>query len=255
MKLKIAIPDTNDEIRQLAETFDGVLARLDKAFNSQRQFVEDLSHELKTPLTIMKGEFEVLLKNGRTAEEYVATLKSGLEEIDKLTALVENLLMIARLESHEIAPEITAVDISALIRKIADDMKVLADQKEIDLRLSVPDGIVLSGDAKGLKRLFANLLDNAIKYTPSRGKISVYASREEPYARITVADTGNGIPPEELSHIFDRFYRVDKSRSSGGFGLGLSIARSIAEMHKGMISVTSHPDQGSVFTVKLPLPA
>ena len=253
MKLKITVPATNDEIQRLAETFDDMLARLDNAFTSQRQFVEDMSHELKTPLTIMKGEFEVALKKARSAEEYESILKSSLEEVNKISSVVENLLIIARLESSQITPEITGVDLAVLVRNIINDMNVLADQKQIALTFSAPRSLQVRGDTNQLKRLFVNLLDNAIKYTPGGGKISVYMDSDEKQASIRVVDNGNGIPPEELEHIFDRFYRVDKSRSSVGFGLGLSIVKSIAEMHKGSISVSSQFGQGATFTVKLPL--
>lgn len=253
MKLKIAVPRTNDEIQRLAETFDDMLGRLDHAFTSQRQFVEDLSHELKTPLTVMKGEFEVALKKMRSSEEYESILKSGLEEINKITSLVENLLMIARLESNQIAPEITAVELAGLVSNIVSDMKVLADQKQIQLAFSGPSSQPIKGDTNQLKRLFVNLIDNAIKYTPPGGRISIYMDRDNGNVSIRIVDTGKGIPKEELDHIFDRFYRVDKSRSSIGFGLGLSIVKSIAEMHKGTVTVSSQPGQGTTFNIRLPL--
>ena len=253
LKLKIAIPDTNDEIQHLAETFDDMLGRLEHAFTSQRQFIEDLSHELRTPLTVMKGEFEVALKKARTPEEYEAVLRSSLEEINTIAGLVDNLLMLARLDSKEITAEMRPVNLAALLRSIAADMKPLAEFKKVSLILAAGRDITLEGDEAKLKRLFVNLVDNAIKYTPAHGSVTIKLERDNTHVMASVVDTGVGVPKEELSHIFDRFYRMDKSRASIGFGLGLSIAKSIAEMHRGTIAVESQIGTGTKFTVTFPL--
>ncbi|MBN1526508.1 MAG: HAMP domain-containing protein [Candidatus Omnitrophica bacterium] len=253
LKLKIAIPDTNDEIQHLAETFDDMLGRLEHAFTSQRQFTEDLSHELRTPLTVMKGEFEVMLKKRRTPEEYESVLRSSLEEIDAITGLVDNLLMLARLDSKEIKPEMKPVRLTSLLSSIIDDLKPLSEQKKIALVFSAEGRIELRADEPEIKRLFVNLVDNAIKYTPPGGKVTVEAREKDGLAKVTVADTGVGVAEKELPHIFDRFYRLDKSRASIGFGLGLSIAKSIAEMHRGTIAVESRLGAGTKFIVTLPV--
>lgn len=253
LKLRIAVPDTNDEIRRLGETFNEMLGRLEKSFSSQQQFIQDISHELKTPLTVLRGELEVTLKKNRSVEEYAQILRSNLEEIDKIRRIVENLLILARLDTKGMAAEDKPVDLSQMLSTIVDHLKVLADQKQIILNTVAPPGVFLSGQDAQLRRLFVNLLDNAIKYTPPRGKVVVSLKKDNGLAIAEVSDTGHGIPQSELPFIFDRFYRVDKARSSEGFGLGLSIAKSIALAHKGDIKVRSHEGLGTTFTVFLPL--
>lgn len=253
MKLKLAIPDTKDEIQKLAETFNTMLERLEQAFTSQRQLFEDLSHELKTPFTILKGEFEVILKKIRSQEEYESILRSALQEIDRISKLADNLLLLARLDSMEILPKKRRLDLNLLIQNILDKIRALSELKEIQLSLKADSRLSIDGDEDQLKTLFLNILDNAIKYTPPKGRILVTADREKSSAKIKIEDTGIGIPKEEINHIFDRFYRVDKSRKSTGFGLGLSIAKSIVEAHNGAIEVASQPSQGTSFTIVLPL--
>ena len=226
-------------------------ANLERSFMMQKQFIEDLSHELKTPLSVLKGEMEVTLKKMRSPEDYEMTLKSGLDEINTIIRIVENLLMLARFDSNAMPLEAKQFDAAEVIREAARDVKVLADQKKITI--SLPPGVSakIKGDENQIRRLFLNLLDNAVKYTPDGGSVTVDIADDHPYVRISFTDTGIGIPPEELPHIFDRFFRVDKSRGSVGFGLGLSISKAIAEAHKGRIEVKSEPGRGATFTVFL----
>lgn len=253
MKLRITIPDTRDEIRQLAETFNDMLGRLEGAFMSQRKLFEDLSHELKTPLTILKGEFEVVLKKMRAPGEYEAILKSSLEETNRIIKLAENLLFLARVDSKEVFPEKKMLDLNLLIHAIINSVKRAAEIKNIQLVFTAGNELILNGDEGQLKILFLNLLDNAVKYTPQDGKIIIVTERAGQSARVTIKDTGIGIPKEDMEHIFDRFYRTDKSRDSAGFGLGLSIAKAIANAHNGDILAESRQLQGSIFTVVLPV--
>lgn len=254
MKLKLAIPDTKDEIQKLAETFNDMLARLDNAFMTQRKLFEDLSHELKTPLTILKGEFEVFMKRARSAEEYEHLLKSSLEEINKIANLVENLLMLASFESKKILlPQKKELDLNLLVQGVMNSIKGLAAHKQVGLALEQRDNITVSGDEQQLKQLFFNLLDNAIKYTSSGGEVKVSLEESRAMARITIIDTGIGIAREDLDKIFERFYRGDKSNISAGFGLGLNIVKSIADAHGGSVSVESEEGQGTTFTILLPL--
>ena len=255
LKLRIPMPGTRDEIERLAATFNGMLDRLEKAFSSQKHFIQDASHELKTPLTILQGELEVTLKRMRTAAEYEEVLKSSLEEIRRISSIVENLLLLARVEDRETGLDVREFNLQRVLQEAVDGMKTLAREKFLALSLSPDGAIMMRGDEQKLKQVFINLLDNAIKYTPPHGSVSVSASTTAASVRITVQDTGIGIPPAELPHIFDRFYRVDKARSSSGFGLGLSIARSIVEAHRGTISAESSLNRGSAFTVFLPAPA
>ena len=255
LKLKIHIPDTKDEIKRLADTFNDMIERLDKSFSSQHEFIQDISHELRTPLTILKGELEVTLKKLRSPEEYEVVLSSSLEEIGKMSRVIEDLLVLARFDNNQIALEIRRVDLGNIVSRVLDDMKVLAEQKDIETSLSCQDNLILDGDEDQLRRLFVNLLDNAIKYTLRKGKVIVMAQKDgSHHAKVVVSDTGIGIPEDELPYIFDRFYQVAKSRRSNrGFGLGLSIAKSIVESHRGTISVISQPSQGATFTVSIPL--
>jgi len=234
-------------------------ANLERSFMMQKQFIEDLSHELKTPLSVLKGEMEVTLKKMRSPEDYEVILKSGLDETNTLIRIVENLLMLARFDSNAIALEMRQLDAAGIIRDAARDVKVLADRKKITIVLpeGAPEGASgssarIKGDQGQIRRLFLNLLDNAVKYTPDGGRVTVDITEGDPFVKIAFIDTGVGIPAGDLPHIFDRFYRVDKSRGSVGFGLGLSICRSIVEAHRGRIEVASEPGRGSTFTVFLP---
>ena len=252
LKLKVNIPDTKDEIRRLADTFNEMLERLEHAFSSQRQFIEDFAHELKTPLAVLKGEMEVSLKRIRSTDEYESVLLSNLEEVNRINRIVEDLLMLARFDSSAIILEKKPLEISGLVNVIVNDIKVLADQKNISINFSAQGKITIYGDENQMKRLFINLLDNAIKYTQRNGKVIVSTGPAEDYARIEISDTGTGIPADEIKHVFDRFYRLDKSRHKPGFGIGLSIAKSIVDAHKGKIEVESKMNQGTTFTVLLP---
>jgi heavy metal sensor kinase len=253
LQMKVNIPDTKDEIKRLADTFNDMLERLDHAFSSQRQFIEDFAHELKTPLSILKGEMDVVLKKIRSTEEYQAVLHSNLEEVNRINRIIEDLLMLARFDSSAIILEKKPLKIGRLVDYIVNDLTVLAVQKNISMNFSARDGITILGDENQMKRLFINLLDNAIKYTQNNGKVAVNVDQEDDHARIEISDTGAGIPANEIKHIFDRFYRLDKSRHKPGFGLGLSIAKSIVEAHRGKIEVKSRPNQGTTITVLLPV--
>jgi heavy metal sensor kinase len=253
LKLRISIPHTKDEIRRLADTFNEMLERLEHAFSSQRQFIEDFAHELKTPLAVLKGELEVTLKKIRSTEEYETILHSNLEEVNRISRIVEDLLILARFENSDIILEKKPLDIGFMLKVIVDDMNVLAMQNNINIDFFASGVIIVYGDENRLKRLFTNLLDNAIKYTPAAGKVALNVVALAEYARIAVSDTGMGIPEAETRKIFDRFYRRDKSRHQPGVGLGLSISKSIVEAHKGMIEVESRLNHGTTFTVFLPL--
>lgn len=186
-------------------------------------------------------------------QEYESALHSSLEEINKINRLVENLLILARFDNKEIPLETKSLNLNILIERVVDDIKVLAEQKNIEINFSAQERIVLEADGNQVRQLFLNLLDNAIKYTPKDGKVILSLKKEDNFVKIQISDTGIGIAENELPFIFDRFYRVDKARSSLGFGLGLSIAKSIVETHKGRIEVRSQPGQGTTFTIFLPL--
>lgn len=253
LKLRIDLPDTKDEIKRLADTFNEMLTKLDQSFSLQQQFIHDISHELRTPLTILKGELEVTLKKVRSQEEYESILFSSLEELNKINSIIENLLMLARFENREASLEIKPLDLGRLIQNILDDIKILSVQKGIQINFLPQEGIILEADEKQLRRVILNILDNAIKYTAENGKIFVTIEKSSNTAKIKINDTGIGMAKENLPFIFDRFYQVDKSRNANGFGLGLSIAKAIIEVHKGKIEVESRPNQGTAFIIYLPL--
>lgn len=252
MRMRLKIPGTKDEIQKLAETFNNMLERLELAFTSQKKLFEDLSHELKTPLTILKGEFEVILKKMRSPSEYEKTLKSALEEVDRMTRLAGNLLILARLESKEVFPEKKRLDLNLVMRGIVNSIKGIAESKNIEISYKAGSELFLEGDEDQLKTMFLNILDNAVKYTKSGGRISVALEAQGSSAIVKISDTGIGISSEEIARVFDRFYRTDNARITTGFGLGLGIAKSIAEAHGGAIGVESRPSEGTVFTVSLP---
>ncbi|MEJ5198835.1 MAG: HAMP domain-containing sensor histidine kinase, partial [Anaerolineae bacterium] len=235
---------------RLAATFDDMLGRLDEAFRRERQFTADASHELRTPLAAMQAILSVTCGQRRTPEDYEAALADLADETDRLRGLVEDLLQLARGEGTSVTAR-APVDLSTLLADITDSLRPLAEAKGLTLICDVPPGLRLLGDGDALIRLFVNLLDNAIKYT-ERGRIVVTGRAETDRLRVTVADTGIGIPAEHLPHIFKRFYRVDPARTAAGAGLGLALALEIARRHGGTITVDSTPGVGSTFTVFLP---
>ena len=247
----------DDELNRLVGTLNDMLERLDASFHQVRQFSADASHELQTPLTILKGEIEVALRSPRTADEYRAVLTSALEEIDRLTRLVDGLLLLARADAGVLRMDRRPVDLTKLVEDVCGQAKVLADARGVILRPEGMEPLTISGDYDRLRRMLLNLVDNGLKYTPSGGRVGISLRREGPWAALRVADTGIGLSPEEQKKIFERFYRSPeaKSRGEGGAGLGLCIARSIVEAHGGKIRIESAPGQGSAFTVLLPLPS
>jgi len=251
LRKRVPEPDTRDEIQRLAVTFNDMLARLDRAFESQRHFLQDASHELKTPLTILEGEMSVALKRQRSPEEYEVVLRSCLEEIERLTSIVHNLLTLARLDDREIVLQRARIDLAALACNVLEDMQILASQKSIRLSCTAAGPVAVAADGQFLRQVLINIISNAVKYTPEGGSVSVAVQPGEKCATVAVRDTGIGIKAEDIPFIFDRFFRVEESRSSEGFGLGLSIAKSIIEAHGGTISVTSELNKGSCFTITL----
>jgi two-component system, OmpR family, sensor kinase len=252
LKLRIKSPETKDEIRELVDTFNAMLAKLDESFSTQTQLIQDMSHEFRTPLTIMRGEMEVALKKARSQEEYMQVLKSCREETIRLSLLVENLLTLSRLDSHETSMSIRPFDIVNLINGIVSDLWLLAENKKVIISGTGSEKIFLNGDEHQLRRALLNIIDNAVKYTDEGGRIDIGVFAAGSMVRITVSDSGIGISPENIPLIFNRFFRADKSRSGDGYGLGLSISRSIIEAHNGTISIESEPGRGTNVTINLP---
>lgn len=246
---------TQDELDRLAKTLNEMLGRLDAAFSQIRQFSADASHELQTPLTILKGELEVALRSPRSPDEYQRILKSALEEIDRIAHLVEGLLLLARADAGVLRMDRQPVDLAQLVEEVYGQTKVLADTHALTLELGLVEPISIQGDYERLRRLLLNLVDNGIKYTPTGGHVTLSVQRDGGWVSLQVSDTGIGLSGEDQERIFQRFYRAVEARSHGesGAGLGLCIAQSIAEAHGGRIEVESTTGQGSTFTVLLPL--
>jgi signal transduction histidine kinase len=228
---------------------------LHESFARIKQFTADASHELRTPLTVVRGEIELALRIKKSPEEYRRVLESTLEENLRLTSIIDNLLTLEKADQGTMKAELTEVELHKLVDELYEDGTILAASKTITMNLRSNTPVTIVGDRGRLRQLFLNLVDNAVKYTPPGGCVTLALERRENLAVFEVSDTGIGIPPAEQEKIFDRFYRVDKARSRelGGTGLGLSIARWIVQLHRGTIAVTSEPQRGSTFTVNLPV--
>ncbi|MBN1882693.1 MAG: heavy metal sensor histidine kinase [Deltaproteobacteria bacterium] len=254
---RISVKNTKDELGKLAGTFNEMIERLEKSFSRVMQFSADASHELRTPLTILKGETEWALRSARDMDAYREILTSNLEEINHMSNIIEDLLVLARADMGEMPMEMHPIALSAVLGEVYDMGKVLADMKGMELVLDVEDldGVRILGNDLRIRQLFLNLLDNGIKYTRDGGRVDLSAQIQEETVRVKVMDNGIGISEDDQKRIFDRFYRVDKhrSRAEGGTGLGLSICRFITEAHNGTIEVSSNTGIGSTFTVTLPI--
>jgi len=251
LSARLNLLTTDDEVGRLSQTLNDMLARLDDSFQRERQFTNDASHELRTPLTAMQAILGVIREKRRAPEEYELALDDLNEETDRLQTLVENLLRLARGDRSK-NNAFEEVDISTLVRDVADSLRPLAEAKNLTLTCEAADNLTVPGDSDELIRLFVNLLDNAVKYT-ERGEICITARRVENKIQIKVSDSGIGIAPEHLPHIFDRFYRVEESRTLRGAGLGLAIAKEIVSAHGGEVEVQSTVGKGTTFSVHVPI--
>jgi heavy metal sensor kinase len=251
---RLDVPSTGDELARLSGTLNDMIARLESSFRRISQFTADASHELRTPLAVMRTTAEVALR-ARGDEERSVALEQIVAEVGRTSHLVENLLQLAKADSGAERLAKAPVDVVALAREATTEIDLLARTKGIRLASELPNGAVnVHGDPRALRQLLLILLDNAVKYTPAGGRVELAIATNDGHASLSVRDTGIGIPAEDVPHIFDRFYRVDRARSraQGGAGLGLAIGRWIAEAHGGNILVESELERGSVFSVRLP---
>ena len=250
-----------DELGRLALTFDAMLDRLQAAFERERRFTGDAAHELRTPLAALKGRIGVTLSQPRPVPEYTATLQEMEGQVDRLIHLSNDLLFMARLDQGDRPLQLESIELHNFLGAVMDQVSPLAEAKQIEMNETIPDDLTVRGDIDLLIRLFLNLLDNAIKYTPEGGQVTVAAQLENKQVNIAIADTGPGIPAEHLSHLFERFYRVEGARArrgrgndQSGAGLGLAIAYEIVRTHGGQLAVESQLNQGTTFVVRLPKP-
>jgi signal transduction histidine kinase len=254
---RVAIPVSADELARLAGTMNRMLSRLEESFASLHRFTADASHELKTPLMVLRVGVERAMTNPRTPTEALQALEEVLGEIHRMSELVENLLTLARADEGGAILAVEPCDLRELINEASETAGMLGEQQDIAIRTEVPaTAVMVPVDRSRIRQLLLNRVTNAIKYTPSGGKVSIGLVDQAEAAAIVIGDNGIGIPLADLPHIFDRFYRVDTARSRTGArpgaGLGLAITKWIAEAHGGTITVQSRPSRGTVFTVTLP---
>ena len=250
---RVPVKARGDEVDQLATTFNQMLDRIQTLVTGIKEMSDNIAHDLKSPITRIRGLAEVTLTSGKAVGEYEAMAASTIEECDRLLGMINTMLMISKAEAGVETLYRERVDLSGLVRDACALFEPMAEDKGLTLTCNTADSQEVLGDNRMLQRMLSNLLDNAIKYTGSGGKVNVDLSVGEGDAvTVTVTDTGVGIAPGELTRVFERFYRCDQSRSQSGMGLGLSLARAIARSHGGEITVTSQLGQGSTFTVTLP---
>ena len=251
---RLTIPEARDELRVLSETLNDMLGRLDLAFKKITQFTADASHDLRTPIAMIRTTAELILQKRRSPEEYEELVRDILVEAEATGDLIENLLMLARSDAHSMELSRSIVDLSELVREEGSSAASLAQSHNLSLAVSAPDhSVLVYADRQALRRLMWILLDNATKFTPYGGSISLLLKSTATSAVLEVTDSGAGISPQDLPHIFERFYRADKSREMNGAGLGLSIAKWIADAHQASIEVESTLEKCSLFRVTLPL--
>ena len=255
LSARLAVPSAKDELQRLSQTLNQMLDRIESSFIRIRQFTADASHELRAPLALIQTAAEFSLRRNRSREDLVEAIQKILRETKRTTQLVNNLLFLARADAVAAAFEPGIVNLTSLLSDLQDEARTLAETRQITFSFELPAAAVeVKGDENSLRRLFLILIDNAVKYTPPGGNISVQLRYEVDTAVIAVSDTGIGIAKDDLPLIFDRFWRADKvrSREMGGTGLGLSMAQWIVQQHTGTLGVNSELGKGSVFSVSLP---
>jgi heavy metal sensor kinase len=252
---RLEVVNPQDEIGQLAKTFNDTLARLENSFKRTRQFSVDVSHELRTPLTILRGETELGLKLAKEPEEFRELLESNLDEIKKMSKIIEDLLFLSKAEEGGLYLDLQEIELHEFLEELVQQTTPLIRETGVALSFEGTAPLYIRGDRVRLRQIFVNLLDNGVKYNQPGGNVRLVLARNGGEAKISVIDTGVGIAEEDLPYIFDRFYRVDKARNSasGGSGLGLSLVKSFTAAHGGKIEVTSELGKGSEFTVRLPI--
>jgi heavy metal sensor kinase len=254
LRRRLPTKGVGDEHDAIADAFNGVVARLERAVREMKLFAAAMAHELRTPLAALRGEIELALRGSGREPDVQAALASQIEELDRLARLIDQILTLARAESGQIKLTFAPVDVGALAASLVEQLEPVAQARAIDLRCERNGTVIVNADAGWLQRLLLNLLDNAIKFTREGGHVVLRVSREAGRAQIDVRDTGIGMPPEVTPHVFERFFQADPARSSGndGAGVGLSLVKWIVDRHEGTIAVHSRVGEGSTFTVRLP---
>lgn len=253
---RLTVPATGDELERLSTTWNDMLARLETAVKRLSQFTADASHELRTPIALIRTTAELTLRRERSVETYREALRQIVVETERTARLVEDLLLLARADAGRPTLALERMELTPLVRDVCQQGQVLAHARQLEISTELPDEpVYVEANDPALRRMLLLLLDNAMKYTPAGGRITLSVDRGSGAATVAVRDTGVGIPEAALPHVFERFYRVDESRSrdAGGTGLGLSIAKWIAERHHASLDAESVVGQGSVFRVRFPV--
>ncbi len=252
---RLQVTRSDDELGRLAGVFNALLSRLDTSFGVMRQFMADASHELRTPLTVVQGEAEVSLSRDHTEGEYQRSLGIIRDQARRMARIVSDMLALARADAGEQNLRQQELYLNELVEECCQGAQSLANPKGISLSCRAGEDVLFLGNEELLRRMVVNLVDNAIRYTPDGGSVSVELLSAPSGARLVISDTGIGIPPDCVARVFDRFYRVNDSRiqPNGGSGLGLSIVKLAAESHRGSVEVVSELNRGSRFAVSLPL--
>jgi heavy metal sensor kinase len=254
LSLRIGLRGAGDELDELIGAFNHMMERLESSFEQIRRFSADVSHELRTPITAIRGQLEVALLTARSQEQYRDAVVNAMQDIERLSQIVRALLLLAQAESGHVALRKTPLDLAALVRDIVEQFEIPADGAQLKLTAELPGRCTAAVDRIQIERLVSNLLSNAVQYTPAGGEVSVQLARHGDQVELTVADTGRGISPDHLPHIFDRFYRApgEGEDPQRGIGLGLSFVAWIVRAHGGTVDVSSEPGKGSRFTVRFP---
>ncbi len=254
LETRIKIDNAAEELAMLVTSFNELLSRLDQSFDTMRRFVADASHELRTPISVIRGEADVALSQERSPAEYRESLGVILDEARRLSRLVDDLLNLARADAGHVLLQTQDFYLNELLAECCRSVQGLANTRGLQLECLPGNDLQFTGDERLLRRLVINLLDNAIRYTPAGGRVTAALEAGETGVRLRVSDTGIGIAPDDAARVFERFYRAGEARSrqDGGFGLGLAIVRWIAESHRGTVECASRPGHGSTFTVTLP---
>jgi len=256
LSARLPLPRNRDELHRLTATLNRLLARIEGSFDAMKRFTADASHELRIPLTNLRGIIDVNLRKKRTLEEHEEDMGDALDEVHRLTHLTTNLLTLATIDSSKQSLSRTKTDVLTLLKEVIESARRLDLERKLSFVLNAPEMPSVNVNAELVRQVLFILVDNAIKYTPAGGRVTLSASQTADQLQIDVADTGEGIQLDEQERIFERFYRIDKSRAraAGGSGLGLAIARSIAKSHGGQLTVISEPGHGSTFRLVLPTP-
>jgi len=256
LSLRVKAENVDEELGRLIEAFNDMVSRLGESFEYITDSSSYIAHELKTPIAIIRGESEFALKKERDKEEYKRVISVSLEETKRMLKIIEDLLLLTKMNYQPDVLKFERIDLTQFIHIIYEQAKMLASKKNITVNINIPEETgMVNADELHLRRLFLNLIDNAIKFTPASGSITINLRYEDQKAAVSIIDTGIGIGEENVPKLFDKFFRIDTTikDASPSSGLGLSIAQSIAELHNGEISVTSRVGQGTNFTVSLPI--